>query len=233
MHANILDMPVIRSDTTGIDLDEEDQRKYHYKPPARHDPLSTDANAVAGSSNATGAHIELENDSLLTDSWREKVSQDESDYTRLRLDEDEESEEVHMRTRYLFDEQKAMTPLSQMQATKEILTEGQRIAYVGLCQLIARRMVRDTGRGWEGVKRKGKGKGKEWPMVESANIWMLKIMARLYQHMEVERDGTLMSQAEEELTIVRTEDDRESRRARCRPRRPCTGTDDHPYGQES
>lgn len=182
-------MPVIRSDANAINLDEEDQKRYHYKLPDKPDPLSEDGNAVASSSNATGAHIEFDNDTLLTDSWREKVNQDESDYTRLRLDEDNESEEVHMRTRYLFDEQKAMTPLSQMQATKEILTEGQRIAYVGLCQLVGRRMVKDTGRGWEGVKRKGKGKGKEWPMVESANIWMLKIMARLYQHMEVERDG--------------------------------------------
>ena len=99
-----------------------------------------------------------------------------------------------MRTKYLFDEDKAMTPLSQMQATKELLTEGQRVAYVGLCQLIARRMVRDMGRGWEGVKVKGatRGKGKEradLPAVESGKVWMLKIMARLYQHMELERDG--------------------------------------------
>ena len=100
-----------------------------------------------------------------------------------------------MRTKYLFNEDKAMTPLSQMQATKELLTEGQRIAYVGLCQLVARGMVRDAGRGWEGWKAKGlknklKGKGKEEvPVVESANIWMIKIMARLYQHMEVLREG--------------------------------------------
>jgi hypothetical protein len=138
----------------------------------------------------------VQQDTLITDSWRQKAAQDESDYTRLRLDEDEESEEVAMRTKYLFDEDKAMTPLSQMQATKELLTEGQRIAYVGLCQLIARRMLRDAGRGWEGTKIKGsvaskaKGKGKaEVPVVESANIWMIKIMARLYQHMELERDG--------------------------------------------
>ena len=137
-----------------------------------------------------------EAETLASDSWRQKTTQDESDYTRLRLEEDEESEEVHMRTKYLFNEDKAMTPLSQMQATKELLTEGQRIAYVGLCQLVARRMVRDAGRGWEGWKAKNrvtsrlKGKGKEEvPVVESANIWMIKIMARLYQHMEVLREG--------------------------------------------
>ena len=182
-------MPVVRSDDNPFGLDEEDQKRYHYKPPERLD--STAGPSTVG--NATGTHIELEGDTLLTDSWREKVSQDESDYTRLRLDEDEESEEVHMRTRYLFDEDKAMTPLSQMQATKEILTEGQRIAYVGLCQLVGGRMVKDTGRGWEGIKVKGKGKGKEQPMVESAKIWQLKIMARLYQHMELERAGECTS----------------------------------------
>ena len=187
-------MPVVRSDVNPFGLDDEDQKRYHYRVPTRIE--STDTPAATG--NATGTHLELDADTLATDSWREKQSLDESDYTRLRLDEDEESEEVHMRTKYLFNEDKAMTPLSQMQATKELLTEGQRIAYVGLCQLIARRMLRDAGRGWHGVNVKGviiamaKGKGKdraEVPVVESAHIWMLKIMARLYQHMELEQDG--------------------------------------------
>ncbi|KAK4687619.1 hypothetical protein P7C73_g2499, partial [Tremellales sp. Uapishka_1] len=182
------DMPVVRSDDNPLGLDEEDQKRYHYKPPAR---LSAEDPVVTG--NATGTHLEVEADTLITDSWRDKLTQDESDYTRLRLDEDEESEEVHMRTRYLFDEDKAMTPLSQMQATKNLLTEGQRIAYVGLCQLIAKRMLKDIGRGWEGAKLKGKGKSKaEVPVIDSGNIWMLKIMARLYQHMELERDEQRM-----------------------------------------
>lgn len=182
--ANCTDMPVVRSDDNPFGLDEEDQKRYHYRPPARLDQ----SEASSGPSNATGAHLEVEADTLLTDSWRSKIEQDESDYTRLRLDEDEESEEVAMRTRYLFNEGKAMTPLSQMQATKELLTEGQRIAYVGLCQLVARRMLRDAARGWEGTKVKGKNKV-EVPVVESAHIWMLKMMARLYQHMELEREG--------------------------------------------
>ncbi|KAK8861478.1 hypothetical protein IAR55_002299 [Kwoniella newhampshirensis] len=192
------DMPVVRSDDNPFGLDEEDQKRYHYRPPARLDDTFSAAGGSTSTGNATGTHLEVQADTLLTDSWREKVAQDESDYTRLRLDEDEESEEVHMRTRYLFDEDKAMTPLSQMQATKELLTEGQRIAYVGLCQLIARRMLRDMGRGWEGVKVKsklgvGKGKGKnEVPVVESGHIWMLKIMARLYQHMELAKEEQRM-----------------------------------------
>jgi hypothetical protein len=197
-------MPVVRSDDNPFGLDEEEQKKYHYRPPARLDALDPMTDNASGSgpgggagpsSNATGQHLELEGDTLATDSWREKAAQDESDYTRLRLDEDEESEQVNMRTKYLFDEEKAMTPLSQMQATKNILTEGQRIAYVGLCQLVARKLVKDYGRGWEGykvnlrTKLKGKQKGTEPPVVESASIWMIKIMARLYQHMEVAREG--------------------------------------------
>ncbi|EIW66799.1 hypothetical protein TREMEDRAFT_70052 [Tremella mesenterica DSM 1558] len=189
------DMPVVRSDDNPFGLDTDDQKRYHYRPPARLDASTSSPSStpiIGSTSNATGAHLEVDADTLLTESWRDKIAQDESEYTRLRLDEDEESEEVHMRTRYLFNEEKAMTPLSQMQATKELLTEGQRIAYVGLCHLIARRMVRDAGRGWEGVKVKGKGKGKEVPVVESANVWMMKIMARLYQHMELEREEQRM-----------------------------------------
>ncbi|ODO04703.1 hypothetical protein I350_05312 [Cryptococcus amylolentus CBS 6273] len=189
------DMPVVRSEANPFGLDDEDQKKYHYQVPTRleDDPSSPNP---AGAGNATGAHLELESETAATGSWRAKIDQDESDYTRLRLDEDEESEEVHMRTRYLFDEDKAMTPLSQMQATKELLTEGQRIAYVGLCQLIMRRMLRDMGRGWEGYKAKKvlgiKGGKSEVPVVESGHIWMLKIMARLYQHMELSKDEQRM-----------------------------------------
>lgn len=190
-------MPVVRSDDFTSDFDAIDDKKYHFRPPERLDPEDAHG-TTTGTSNATGQHLELEADTLITDSWRQKNQLDESDYTRLRLDEDEESEEVHMRTRYLFDEDKAMTPLSQMQATKELLTDAQRIAYVGLCHLIARRMVRDMGRGWEGTKvklslSKGKGRAGDVPVVESGSLWMIKIMARLYQHMDLERDGELHS----------------------------------------
>ncbi|KAL1410336.1 hypothetical protein Q8F55_004344 [Vanrija albida] len=189
------DMPVVRSDDFTSEFDAIDDKKYHFKPPARLDP--EDEPGTTTTSNATGQHLEVEGDTLITDSWRQKNQLDESDYTRLRLDEDEESEEVHMRTRYLFDEDKAMTPLSQMQATKELLTDAQRIAYVGLCHLIARRMLRDMGRGWEGTKvklslSKGKGRAGDVPVVESGNLWMIKIMARLYQHMDLERDEQRM-----------------------------------------
>lgn len=210
-------MPVVRSDQDDLadpdgsdDSDTDKDRGHHrksYAAPVRLDPLAGPSNlhghgygaasgGAGGASNATGAHLEMDSDTftVATDSWRQKNNDlDESDYTRLRLDEDEESDAVHMRTKYLFNEDKAMTPLSQMQATKELLTEGQRIAYVGLCHLVAKTMVRDTGRGWQGVIKKSlKGKEKAVPAQEDAGIWMIKIMARLYQHMELEPAGELL-----------------------------------------
>ena len=194
-------MPVVRSDQDELAVEEDvddDKHKRSYAAPVRPDPMAGPSHgpghvpSATGASNATGAHLEMDSDTftLATDSWRQKNEQDESDYTRLRLDEDEESDAVHMRTKYLFNEDKAMTPLSQMQATKEFLTEGQRIAYVGLCHLVAKKMVRDSGRGWQGVIRKTlKGKDKAIPVQEDAGIWMIKIMARLYQHMELEPAG--------------------------------------------
>ncbi len=184
-------MPVIRSDASKNDnalgFDDEDERKHKYQPPVR-----LDDEQVVVTGNATGTHLELDPDLTTESNWRDKLTQDESDYTRLRLFEDEESEEVHMRTKYLFDEDKAMTPLSQMQATKELLTEGQRIAYVGLCALVARGMLVDMGRGV--VQGKGKQKSSAVAAgVESGKLWMLKIMARLYQHMELENAGELAS----------------------------------------
>lgn len=180
----MVDMPVVRSDDVpaGYD-DEDDPRKAKYHPPLRLDDGAKEKENVG---NATGAALELNSDITTDHDWRDKITQDESDYTRLRLFEDEESEEVHMRTKYLFDEDKAMTPLSQMQATKEMLTEGQRIAYVGLCALVAREMILDMGRGRAPPK---KGKKPEPGPVDSGKLWMLKIMARLYQHMDLNHDG--------------------------------------------
>lgn len=68
-------------------------------------------------------------------------------YTRVVLDDDVESvTSMDDNTAYLFkdnkgntlledDDEAARDPLSQMQATKDILTEGQRVAYVGLVRL--------------------------------------------------------------------------------------------------
>lgn len=161
------DMPVVREDEFGGGLDEEDQKKYHYVPSAKG----------AKAANATGNLIDFDDKG---NDWRSKVDQNESEYTRLRVNEEEDVDEVHLRTKYLFDEDKAMTPLSQMQATKNLLTEAQRIAYVGLCSLTAREMSQSL----KMTKRK-----ELKAAVSNMELWALKIMGRLYYHMEVEIQG--------------------------------------------
>ncbi|KAA1467865.1 DUF726-domain-containing protein [Dentipellis sp. KUC8613] len=158
------DMPVVReTDEFAGGLDEEDQKKYHYVPQAKKDTVV----------NATGDILDVDFEG---NEWREKQDQNESEYTRLRMIEEDEADEVHLRTRYLFDEDKAMTPLSQMQATKNLLTEAQRIAYVGLCSLTCREMLDKL----KLVKSKDLK-----PAIQSTELWSLKILGRLYYHMEL------------------------------------------------
>jgi len=164
------DMPIIREDTSLSGMDEEDQKKYHYQSQASMKTQS------AG--NATGNLIDVDN---MGNEWRSKLDRDESDYTRLRVNEEADIDEVHLRTRYLFDEDKAMTPLSQMQATKNLLTEAQRIAYVGLCALACREMVHTL----KSVERK-----ELKASIANMELWALKIMGRIYYHMELETQGT-------------------------------------------
>ncbi|KAG8827924.1 hypothetical protein FRC19_011072 [Serendipita sp. 401] len=162
------EMEVVRKEDSADGLDEEDQKKYHYVSPKRF------THSDVG--NATGVNDDVD---YKGQQWRTKnanMSADEMDYTRLRIDEDYDTEEVHLRTKFLFDEDKAMTPLAQMQATKDMLTEAQRIAYVGVCYLSAREML-------VGLKRVGR---KELQgAIEGLEIWSLKIMGRLYYHMEI------------------------------------------------
>ncbi|KAI0783157.1 DUF726-domain-containing protein [Abortiporus biennis] len=161
------DMPIVR-DSDDAPLDEEDRKKYHYVAPTKKD------DAVKGAGNAIGS---VEDIDFEGNEWRTKAEHNESEYTRLRLTEEDESDEVHLRTRYLFNEDVAMTPLSQMQATKDLLTEAQRIAYVGLCALTAKEMA---------SKLKAVNQKKELnAAIKDMELWSLKIMGRLYYHMEL------------------------------------------------
>jgi hypothetical protein len=165
------EMPVVREDNLNTDLDEEDRKKYHYQAP------STSGRDKTAPTNATGNLIDVDDRGF---DWRSKVDQNESEYTRLRMKEEDENDEVHLRTKYLFDEDQAMTPLSQMQATKKLLTEAQRIAYVGVCALTAKEMAKDLR-----LQRRKELKA----AVGNMELWSLKIMGRLYYHMELETSG--------------------------------------------
>jgi hypothetical protein len=106
-------------------------------------------------------------------------------YTRMNQEEDAQSaDSMDENTQYLFtesmDDEDAKTPLSQMQATKELLTEGQRIAYVGLCKLTMVAMLRDVSR----VRFK-----ENRAAYESMTLWSQKMMIRLFGHMDISPPG--------------------------------------------
>ncbi|KAF8079293.1 hypothetical protein FPV67DRAFT_1691982 [Lyophyllum atratum] len=174
------DMPIVREDEFASGLDEEDQKKYHYAPSAKG----------ASAANATGNLIDVDD---FGNEWRSKIDQNESEYTRLRINEEDDADEVHLRTKYLFDEDKAMTPLSQMQATKNLLTEAQRIAYVGLCALTSREMSHSL----KVTKRK-----ELKAAVNNMELWAMKIMGRLYYHMELETQEQKMIESLAEHGVV-------------------------------
>ncbi len=169
------DMPVVRTGDNPLGLDEEDVKKYHYVEPQKITSTSTNINESHG--NATGNLIDYDEQGQ---EWRSKLEQNESEYTRLRLNDDDEADEAYLRTRYLFDEDQAMTPLSQMQQTKNLLTEAQRIAYVGLCALTIREMT-------QALKLVGSKELKT--ALHGMDLWGLRIMGRLYYHMELETAG--------------------------------------------
>lgn len=112
-------------------------------------------------------------------------------YTRVYDDEDAQSAtSMDENTSYLFketeDDEASRSPLSQMQATKDLLTEGQRIAYVGVCKLAMVEMAAEAGRGGGGGKSVKKELG--WAK-ESMKMWSQKMMVRLYMHMDISPAG--------------------------------------------
>jgi hypothetical protein len=124
-------------------------------------------------------------------------SEDEEDtgaakgYTRVYDDEDADSvTSMDENTSYLFkeneDDEAARNPLSQMKATKELLTEGQRVAYVGVVRLALIEMLRDLQR----LQAKGRTARRNLQQAVDGMIkWSQKIMVRLYTHMELSPPG--------------------------------------------
>ncbi|KAL4881226.1 hypothetical protein BJY04DRAFT_207632 [Aspergillus karnatakaensis] len=120
-------------------------------------------------------------------------------YTRVQLDDDNESiNSMDEDTRYLFketggnaagyEEEELRDTLSQLQATKDLLTESQRIAYVGATRLTIFGMVKDMERI---VASKSTRKSKQ-KAVDSMRGWGQAIMARLYTHMDINTAEQIM-----------------------------------------
>ena len=122
-------------------------------------------------------------------------------YTRVQLDEDAQSAtSLDENTQYLFkdvnggtgagemEDEEQRDALSQMQATKDLLTEGQRIAYVGMTRLILSAMLSEAE-----ALATTKGTKKEIQMsVEASKMWGQKMMVRLYAHMDISTAEQIM-----------------------------------------
>ncbi|KAL7936061.1 DUF726 domain-containing protein [Trichoderma chlorosporum] len=113
-------------------------------------------------------------------------------YTRVIMDEDAESAtSMDEHTQYLFknpngtsigEDEEARDAVSQMQATKDLLTEGQRIAYVGVVRLEIVNMVKEA----EKLQVNTKSAKRQVVMgAEAVKMWGQKMMIRLYAHMDI------------------------------------------------
>ncbi|CAD0093384.1 unnamed protein product [Aureobasidium vineae] len=119
-------------------------------------------------------------------------------YTRVQLDDDVQSAtSMDEDTAYLFkpdagtntlDEDDSRDVLSQMQATKDLLTEGQRIAYVGLVRVSMYQMTKYL----EGLDKTRSTKKQLDIAIESMQMWAQKIMVRLYSHMDLDAAEQIM-----------------------------------------
>ncbi|KXJ89235.1 hypothetical protein Micbo1qcDRAFT_235548 [Microdochium bolleyi] len=113
-------------------------------------------------------------------------------YTKVIDDDDAESQtSLDDNTRYLFANPKSTSlteledeqrdAVSQLQATKDLLTEGQRIAYVGLTRLAMFDMVKEV----EKVEKLRKSKKEIKIAADAMRMWAQTIMIRLYTHMDI------------------------------------------------
>ncbi|KAH8725274.1 hypothetical protein GQ44DRAFT_707450 [Phaeosphaeriaceae sp. PMI808] len=125
-------------------------------------------------------------------------------YTRVIMDDDVDSvTSMDDNTAYLFKDNKkkidaedgddddgeaARDPRSQMQATKNILTEGQRVAYVGLVRLA---MVEMENR-FTTMERNRNTKKALSLQQETTKMWSQKMMIRLYGHMDINTSEQIM-----------------------------------------
>lgn len=120
-------------------------------------------------------------------------------YTRVLVDDDAESAtSMDDNTNYLFknpagtalteDDDQTRDAVSQMQATKDLLTEVQKIAYVGLTRIELSEMVKDIEK-----VRFTKGSKKQGQLAtEATRMWTQKMMIRLYTHMDISAAEQIM-----------------------------------------
>ncbi|CAN9330185.1 unnamed protein product [Alternaria alternata] len=130
-------------------------------------------------------------------------------YTRVIMDDDADSQtSMDDNTAYLFKErstaladedEEGRDPLSQMQATKNLLTEGQRVAYVGLVRLAMVEMERKFSNFQTNNKKMKK-------LLElqsgTTKMWAQKIMVKIYGHMDINASEQIMIEQLSEHGVV-------------------------------
>ncbi len=119
-------------------------------------------------------------------------------YTKVQLDDDARSAtSMDDNTDYLFkqkgtdvvdEDEDQRDPLAQLKATKDLLTEGQRIAYVGVTRLSMAKMTKEVG-AIEGTRTTKKALA---TALEAMKMWSQLVMVRLYKHMEVDSSEQVM-----------------------------------------
>lgn len=131
-------------------------------------------------------------------------------YTRVQMDEDAESAtSMDDHTNYLFnnkqstgaadgDDEQARDAVSQMQATKDLLTEGQRIAYVGIVRLEVAGMIKER----EDMPTTKKIKKDTTMAAEATKMWGQRMMIRLYAHMDISEAEQIMIEQLAEHGVV-------------------------------
>lgn len=132
-------------------------------------------------------------------------------YTRVQLEEDAQSAtSMDDNTQYLFkgndrgtgagedEDEETRDALSQMQATKDFLTEGQKIAYVGMTRLILSTMLDDAEKQLSDKKLKKELR----TSAEAIKMWSQKMMIRLYGHMDISTAEQVMIEQLAEHGVV-------------------------------
>lgn len=126
-------------------------------------------------------------------------------YTRVLLDDDAQSQNSFDEdTDYLFkgnqtkpatgpededeEEEDPRDMMQQLETTKDLLTEGQRIAYVGVVRLIVYRMLKAL----EDMERTKATKKETIKALENMEIWAQQMMVRLYRHMDIDTAEQIM-----------------------------------------
>lgn len=129
-------------------------------------------------------------------------------YTRVLVDDDAESvTSMDDNTNYLFknapgtsivDDDDTRDAVSQMQATKDLLTEGQKIAYVGLTRLELSRMIKEL----ETAPLTRATKKPLQLATEACKMWGQKIMIRIYTHMDISAAEQVMIEQLSEHGVI-------------------------------